>query len=332
MHLLKRILFPISILYGFVVYLRNRLYDFGVLPSERPNVPTVVVGNLSFGGTGKTPMILWLLHHVFDPEKAAVLSRGYGRKSSGFKWVASDSDAAQVGDEPLQIKKEFQSTSVAVSEDRILGITTVTNVVNPEVIILDDAFQHRKVSANCYMLLSTYTSPFYNDCHFPAGSLRDHRSEARRADIVILTKCVPDMQPLEAEAIRERIRRFTAAKVYFAALTYQEFTVDQRLAFAQSIPLLVTGVANPEPLLDFLNSQNIRFKHLRFKDHMQYSAQEVLQFSAYAHLITTEKDYVKLQPLMLNSAVQVHVVRVAHTILFDQSSALKEQLLTHMFD
>lgn len=329
MHLLKRILFPLSILYGFVVYLRNRFYDFGLLRSVKPVVPTVVVGNLSFGGTGKTPMILWLLHHVFDPEKVAVLSRGYGRNSNGFKWVASESDAIEVGDEPLQIKKEFPSTVVAVCENRVEGITEITKQFQPEVIILDDAFQHRKIRASRYILLSTYTNPFYNDCHFPAGSLRDHRSEASRADLVILTKCSPSMEAEEAEAIRKRVSEFTAAPVYFAALRYFEFTPAERLAFSQSTPVLVTGIANPEPLLDFLNSQNIPFEHLRFKDHMHYTAQEITQISRYSHLITTEKDYVKLQPLLLNSSVQVHIVRVAHSILFDQSIVLKEQLLTH---
>ena len=188
MQLLKMLLFPFSVLYGIVVYFRNRFYDWGVFKSKSYKTAIICVGNLSLGGTGKTPMIELLIGLLRNTHKVAVLSRGYKRKSHGFVLANVNSTVEDLGDEPYQIFSKFLDVTVAVDSDRQNGIAILERDIKPDVILLDDGFQHRKVKPGLSILLTSFTSLYSNDWYLPTGKLRDSRREAQRADFIIVTK------------------------------------------------------------------------------------------------------------------------------------------------
>ena len=330
MHILKLALAPFSWLYSIVVYLRNKAFDLGWFSSKRFSVSTLVVGNLSFGGTGKTPMILWLIKEVFNAKKVVVLSRGYGRKSVGFKWVKSDSTPEEVGDEPLQIFNSSRQLPVAVCEDRREGIERMVSNLSPEIILLDDAFQHRKVIAKANILLTTYLNPFYNDCYFPKGRLRDHKTQANRADIIVVTKCPEDFTKEEAQMIENRIRKWSSASVFFATLQYPALNNETFNSLRSAKNLLITGIADATPLESYLLGLDIPFDHLRFKDHHAYHVSDFSSLNSYDQILTTAKDKVKLEAVIPNQPIEV--IEVEHSICFDQKDALVQLILRKTFD
>lgn len=330
MHMLKLALSPFSWLYSIVVYLRNKAFDFGWLRTKRFSVSTLVVGNLSFGGTGKTPMILWLIKEVFNAKNVVVLSRGYGRKSVGFKWVKSDSTPEEVGDEPLQIFNSSSQVPVAVCEDRRIGIERIVGDLFPEIILLDDAFQHRKVSAKANILLTTYLNPFYNDCYFPKGKLRDHKTQANRADVIVVTKCPNDLTKEESKMIENRIRKWSSASVFFATLKYPSLNVEALNSLRSTKNVLITGIADATPLESYLLDLEIPFDHLRFKDHHAYQASDFSNLNSYDRILTTAKDKVKLEAVIPNQFIEV--IEVEHSICFDQKDALVQLILRKAFD
>ena len=209
MNLLRKLLFPFAILYGFITFLRNYLYDKGFLKSYSFNIPVIAVGNLSVGGTGKTPQIEYLIRLLSPNYKVATLSRGYKRKSEGFVLADANATAEIIGDEPFQYYKKFPTIKVAVAADRKNGIEQLLNQKEkPEIILLDDAFQHRKVKAGFYILLTSYGDLFSDDFILPTGNLRESRSGAKRADVIIVTKCPKDISDAEQERIRQKLMRF----------------------------------------------------------------------------------------------------------------------------
>lgn len=328
--MLKLALSPFSWLYSIVVYLRNKAFDLGWFSSKRFSVSTLVVGNLSFGGTGKTPMILWLIKEVFNAKKVVVLSRGYGRKSVGFKWVKSESKPEEVGDEPLQIFNSSSQLPVAVCEDRRFGIERIVSDLSPEIILLDDAFQHRKVSAKANILLTTYLNPFFNDCYFPKGKLRDHKTQANRADIIVVTKCPVDLTKEEAKLIKNRISKWSSASVFFATLQYPTLNVEALNSLRSAKNVLITGIADATPLEAYLLDLGIPFDHLRFKDHHAYHASDFSNLNRYDRILTTAKDKVKLEAVIPNQFIEV--IEVEHSICFDQKEALIKLILRKTFD
>ena len=330
MYMLKLALAPFSWLYSMVVYLRNKAFDWGWFSTKRFSVSTLVVGNLSFGGTGKTPMILWLIKEVFNAKKVVVLSRGYGRKSVGFKWIKSGSTPEEVGDEPLQIFNSSDQLPVAVCEDRRLGIERIVSDLSPEIILLDDAFQHRKVSAKVNILLTTYLNPFFNDCYFPKGKLRDHKTQANRAEIIVVTKCPVDLTKEEAKMIKNRISKWSSASIFFATLQYPILDIEALNSLRSTKNLLITGIADADPLESYLFDLEIPFDHLRFKDHHAYQASDFSNLSSYDRILTTAKDKVKLETVIPNQFIEV--IEVKHSICFDQKEALVKMILRKTFD
>ena len=328
--MLKLTLSPFSWLYSLVVYLRNKAFDLGWFSTKRFSVSTLVVGNLSFGGTGKTPMILWLIKEVFNAKEVVVLSRGYGRKSVGFNWVKSESTPEEVGDEPLQIFNSSSQVPVAVCEDRRLGIERIVSDLSPEIILLDDAFQHRKVSAKANILLTTYLNPFFNDCYFPKGKLRDHKTQANRADVIVVTKCPDNLTKEEAKMIENRIRKWSSASVFFATLQYPTLNVEALNSLRSAKNVLITGIADATPLESYLLDLDIPFDHLRFKDHHAYHASDFSNLNRYDRILTTAKDKVKLEAVIPNQPIEV--IEVEHSICFDQKDALVQLILRKAFD
>lgn len=304
---LRKILFPFSLLFGAVTGIRNWAYDRGWLASVSFPIPVIAVGNLSVGGTGKTPMIEYLLRLLQQENALAVLSRGYGRKTRGYLLADSSSTADTIGDEPMQYFRKFRTVQVAVDEKRVRGIQNLlSREEKPEVVLLDDAFQHRQVRAGLYILLSAYGKLFTEDCLLPAGNLRESAKGARRADVIVITKCPEGIRQQEKDGIRKRIAAREGQKVFFSTIAYHDKAVNQKgelplKELRGKQVLLVTGIADAAPLKRFLSARGISFRHLEYGDHEQLSRKHVDRLllglgkagSAEEILLTTEKDYVR---------------------------------------
>ena len=305
---LRQLLFPIAVLYGLITSIRNYLYDKGILKSHAFEVPIIAVGNLSVGGTGKTPQIESLIRLLSPHYKVATLSRGYKRKSKGFVLADSHSNAEQLGDEPFQYYKKFPQIQVAVDADRCNGITQLlAQKDKPEVILLDDAYQHRKVKAGFYILLTAYDDLFCNDWLLPTGNLRESRSGAQRADMIIVTKCPKDISEIAQQNIKKKIG--LDIPVYFSFIDYDEKvyneTESKSVAEIKSADkLLLAGIAKPEPFFGYLQSGND--EQLVFPDHHHFTENDYKTIENKANnrlIITTEKDYVRLKNQHLKATV-----------------------------
>ena len=299
MRLIRILAFPISLVYAVVVYLRNMLFDMGILVSKSYKTPIICIGNLSTGGTGKTPMTEYIVAHLSEKYNVAVLSRGYKRKSKGYVLANSNSMVEDLGDEPYQIYQKFKKISLAVDEDRGNGILQLENTAKPDVIILDDAFQHRKVKPALNILLTSYGKLYSNDWYLPTGNLRDHKSQSKRADVIIVTKCPANISEHECQEITQNLNPDKKQHVLFASLTYNDqLNSKEDTILTSSLKdkdfTLITGIANSEPLVAHLSNFNQEFKQLKFKDHHNFNAKEIDSFKDLGLKVTTEKDYVRL--------------------------------------
>lgn len=298
MRKLRLLLYPFAVLYDLITALRNFFFNVGITKQYRPKILTVAVGNLSTGGTGKTPMIEFLVRSAED-KKIGVVSRGYGRSTQGYLEVEPNHTPKEVGDEPLQIKRKFSdSVKVAVAEKRALGIRNLTATYNLDVILLDDAYQHRYVKAHKYILLTSYDRPYFKDFILPAGDLRESAAGATRADHIIVTKCPANLSVTEQNQIRKRIKPRSYQTLNFAYIGYSNLLQgDQKLELedlrGRNIAL-VTGIAKPQPLVDHL-SQFLEVEHLKFPDHHNFTDQDIEQIRKKDFIITTEKDYMRLK-------------------------------------
>lgn len=326
MWLLRKIAFPISFVYGIVVYLRNRLYDWGVFTSKSYKTPIICIGNLSVGGTGKTPMVELLIHLLQDNYKIAVLSRGYKRKSKGFILATSDSKVADLGDEPYQLHSKFKNIQVAVDTNRQNGISILEKDIKPDIILLDDAFQHRKVKPGFSILLTAFGSLYSSDWYLPTGNLRDNRREAQRADVIVVTKNLKEISEKELLKIKNQLNPKAHQKTLFTYLEYDD-TIHGNGPLHHIDDLkgkqitLVTGIANPKPLELFLNQKGISYEHLAFKDHHDFSFKEIEVIMSKPNVLTTEKDYMRLKNTM-----SCNYIAVQHVFFKNGLQDLKSEL------
>ncbi len=302
-------MYPLALLYSLVTKIRNKLYDINFYKSQSFEQPTIVsVGNIAVGGTGKTPHTEFLINHLSNTNKIAVLSRGYRRKSTGFRYVTPNSEAKLSGDEPLQMAKKFPQTTVAVCEDRINGIKKITKDKNINLILLDDAFQHRKITPHASILLTTYANPFFKDYFLPVGRLRDNKNQYKRADIIIITKCPNDISIDEKKIWQEKIKLQPNQKMFFSREKYLPLKgvfVDSDIKIDENYDILaVSGIANSEKFVNYIKKQfSPKIKHLNYKDHKDFSPKDIQKiermFFDIANenkvIITTEKDAVKLK-------------------------------------
>lgn len=308
MKLLRILLFPFAVLYGFITSIRNFLFDKGILKSTSFDIPVIAVGNLSVGGTGKTPQIEYLIRLLSDRYKVATLSRGYKRKSEGFVLASATSNAEIVGDEPFQFYQKFPNIQVAVDADRTNGIIQLLSQnEKPQVVLLDDAYQHRKVKAGFYILLSSYDDLYADDFMLPTGNLRESRSGANRANIIIVTKCPKDLSSEEQEQIRLKLKLTCSQQIYFTYIDYDDFIYSKEGKIAvneikNESKLLLAGIAKPTPFFDYLKNENDEC--LTFPDHHHFSdadLETILNKAQNKKIITTEKDYVRLKDSKLIS-------------------------------
>ncbi|MGX5853313.1 tetraacyldisaccharide 4'-kinase [Dyadobacter jiangsuensis] len=304
---IKNALLPLSWIYGAVTDVRNFLFDKGILRSEKVLQKVIVVGNLTVGGTGKTPVIEYLARHFAPKIPTAILSRGYGRLTKGFNLADSSSSADTIGDEPFQFYSKFQNeVVVAVCEKRVEGAERILNFYpKNKLLLLDDAFQHRAIQRDVNILLNDYNRPFYEDHPFPAGRLRERRHGARRADAVIVTKCPANLPVSEKEHIMEHIRRYTRADVpvFFATTRYDVPQSYEGGPVALKNVKMAAGIANPQPFAAYLTTRFSVTDQKVFPDHHNYTPSDVedliKNLKNDTFVVTTEKDMVKLKPLVV---------------------------------
>jgi len=300
MSILRKFLFPFALIYGIIIRVRNFLFDIRFIKSKSYNIPVICVGNLSVGGTGKTPMIEFLLYLLAPKHNIATLSRGYGRKTKGFILLSGNENATQVGDEPLQFKSKFEDVLVAVDEDRQHGIELLMQKDNAEVILLDDAFQHRKVRAGLNIVLTKYDQLYVDDFMLPTGDLREPVVGVERAHVVVVTKCPKGLSGSQRGAIRDKLRLRNYQKLFFSYIDYDDNIYNVKTTYPISILknkkiTLVTGIANPDPFLKYLEALNLNYEHLNFADHHNFSKVEIDKIAKASCILTTEKDFMRLK-------------------------------------
>lgn len=327
------LLLPFALVYGLIILLRNWLYDKKIKNSVSFGLPVICVGNLSVGGTGKSPMVEYLVLHLKNIYKVATLSRGYKRKTRGYVLSTDQTTAIDVGDEPMQFHRKFPNIPVAVGEQRVLAIPQLLHDrPKTEVIILDDAFQHRAIKAGFNILLTGYNNLFTRDFYLPTGDLRDSRKSYKRADIIVVTKCRPDMSGEERDEIIKEIDPLSHQSVFFSAIAYGTIYHITRNTFgyidAETEILLIAGIANPGPLKTYLEDQVHTYQMLHFNDHHIFSIDDWREikrkFKAIEEskkmILTTEKDAMRLQKFAHEiHGMPFYVLPMEHKILFNES-------------
>lgn len=296
MHYLRFLLFPFSLLYGCVVVVRNFLYNIGVFKSYKIPGASITLGNLSTGGTGKSPHVNYLVELLSSAYSVSVLSRGYGRKTSGL-FEVTKADSTKFGDEPSMYRARYPQLQIVVAEDRKLGVDHIRKTHKNSIILLDDAFQHRKVKSGLQLLITEYQRLFTSDFMLPTGNLREPRFGAKRANAIIVSKCPATISVEERNRIKSSLNHYCKS-VYFSRFNYEEL---QEVESDTSL-LLVTGIGNPAPLVEHLSRRH-QVEHLRYRDHHPFTEQDLdaihKKFGSFAAIkkliVTTEKDYIRLQ-------------------------------------
>jgi tetraacyldisaccharide 4'-kinase len=308
------LLYPISLIYELITSFRNFLYDSGILRSKEFTVPVICVGNITVGGTGKTPHTEYLASLLKEHFKVATLSRGYKRKTRGFIVAGPSSTVNDIGDEPLQILRNHPDVLVTVDTNRVSGVKKILlNHPATEVIILDDAFQHRRITPGFSILLSDFNRPIISDYMLPYGNLRENKSNMRRADIILITKSPEDLSAIQRRLIVKELDKADYQNLYFTFLKYKspvplfgilkEGTQTAISGFEGCGIVLITGIANPSPLKEYLSKSHTEIVHLAYPDHHNYNEKDILDISAAFNnlksqnkfLITTEKDSVRFR-------------------------------------
>lgn len=306
MRYLRFILLPFTLIYGLIVVIRNLFYNAGIFKSSRFSIPVICVGNLSMGGTGKTPHTEYLIRLLKDQYKVATLSRGFGRKEHGFRIADAGSTARTVGDEPLQYYAKFgHEVTVAVEANRVHGVLDICRE-RPEtnLILLDDAFQHRRIHAGLSVLLTNYYDPFYRDFLLPVGTLREPRWGKKRADIMVVTKC-PVLNEKDKKKILFKLRPKPGCEVFFSSLRYGNIISlsDGKVLENNGYQIiLVTGIAETESLVAHLSQNHEIIHHFKYRDHYLFSSDDLREihgiFDKFAGpqtiVVTTEKDAMRL--------------------------------------
>ena len=305
---MKLLLYPLSIIYSIVLFIRHKLFDFNIIKSKSFDVPTICIGNLSFGGTGKTPHTEYLIRLLSGPMKVAVLSRGYGRKTKGFVMAHEGVTHEDIGDEPMQYFTKFPGITVAVDENRAEGIRNLMEMdEKPDVILLDDAYQHRRVKPGLNILLTDYHNIYSKDTLTPAGNLRDIKHAARRADIIIVTKCPTVLDPYSKKNIIESLKPKSHQKVLFSKIIFDELTPVNESARTVNASenrsiFLFCGIANSYPLEDYMNRKTNSLTIMNFEDHHEYTDNDFAEITGNFEKIigkkkiavTTEKDFMRI--------------------------------------
>jgi len=338
------VLFPLSLVYGLAVWLRNSLFDKKILRSSSFNLPVICVGNLAVGGTGKSPMVEFLVSNLHKNIKVAVLSRGYKRKTRGYALAHDKTTALEIGDEPMQFHIKFPDISVAVGEERIVAIPQLLHdKPDTEVILLDDAFQHRHVRAGLNIILTDYNNLFTRDWFLPTGDLRDEKRSYRRADLLVITKCPDHLSLEEKEDLKQEVSPLEHQHLFFSTIHYglpyhiigrNEITINESMEV-----LLVSGIANPAPLKSYLQEVSATYFEILYGDHHIFTIDDwreiVKRFNniqaSNKIILTTEKDAVRLIKFAQElKDLPVYVIPIAIQFLFNEEKQFNDMIMNYI--
>ena len=348
-------LYPFSLLYGVVTGIRNWLFENEILKSTSFKIPIISVGNLAVGGTGKTPHTEFILSTLQDNCKIAVLSRGYKRKTKGFQLADSNSNSLTIGDEPFQIYQKFPKVTIAVDEKRVHGVKTLQSLLpDLQLIVLDDAFQHRYIQPGLSILLTDYSNLYSRDMLLPAGSLREWHSGSKRANIIVVTKCPIHISPIDMRIIESELKPENNQLLFFSSFVYNEIVpvfqdtetgrwTLNRIKEENAAIMLVAGIVSPEPIVDYLNAFSHKIECLFFKDHYDFQQKDFGQIAAKFEaiqatekiLVVTEKDAARLKanpnfPENLKSKTYALPIRVE--ILHNQESLFIQKIKDYVVE
>lgn len=338
LYCIRLLLYPLTLIYGLLVWVRNRMYDAGISSSIKFSLPVITVGNLSTGGTGKTPHIEYLIEYLQYRYRVATMSRGYKRFTKGFIVADANANALKIGDEPMQYVMKYPEVVVSVAEERLTGIPSLLQRrPDIDVILLDDAFQHRSVRAGLNILITDYSKPFYNDHILPFGNLREGRSSYKRADIIVVSKCPPNLSKEKAEEITSKINPLPHQKIFFTAIHYfhpYELFGKERVDLTNKNKILVCGIARPEPLIQYLEQFKGSIHTLTYRDHHYFVTKDIEEIQAAYNnwdvadkiVVTTEKDATRLLLLadkLKEWGVSIAVMPIKVSVLFQQENQLQ---------
>lgn len=347
----RLLLLPFTLIYAVVVKVRNLLFDAGLLPSESYAIPVIAVGNLTLGGTGKTPMVEYLTRLLEPGLQLAILSRGYGRATKGTIIANPDASYTEIGDEPKQMQRKFKNIAICVAENRRDGMAKLLSCPRPpEVVIMDDGFQHRYVKPGLSIVLFDYNRPPWNDFCLPAGNLREPLEGVKRADIVIISKCPENLTQAEGDKMRERLGLLPRTRLFFTSILYgnpvplerleSNSCLVQRLEETKSPLVALAGIGNPAPFFAMARKFHPQPITLRYRDHHQFSAADIKRLTSLSEkhkiaplILTTEKDatrlhYTKEMPESLKN--QVWYIPVEIEFLFNAKNSFDELITRYV--
>ena len=338
----RLLLYPLTLLYGGITDLRNKLFDWQVVSSQQYNLPVISIGNITVGGTGKTPLSEYIIGLLKDNHQVALLSRGYKRQTKGALIAQDNSSVSEIGDEPYQMLRKFPQLKVAVAEKRVEGMDLLLSQIKPDVILLDDAYQHRYVKPGLSLLVIDYHRPLWKDYPFPAGNLRETKSGQRRADIIVVNKCPGEMTLRDKNEWIKKIKPLNHQQVFFSTIGYSApmsmvMSNAQPSQWASTTIIGLAGIARPEVFFSYLNTKyNVR-ETLVFPDHHNFTSLDVARIAAAfdaqgseAILLTTEKDAVRLNELeALPDELKKRIcyIPIELQILFDEATIF-DKLIT----
>lgn len=347
--ILKILLFPFSLIYGFFSILNNLIYETRIVIPIKFTIPVINIGNLTVGGTGKTPHIEYLINFLNPYIKLAVLSRGYKRKTKGFRKIEKNDDVKIAGDEPLLFKRKYNDLNVYVSENRVEGISQML-MKNPDIqtVLLDDAFQHRSIDPALNILLTEYDYPFFKDFYLPTGRLREWRSGYKRADVIIVTKCPLSISEEERSKFIDKVKLQKNQKIFFSYYEYFNpyflYNSQQRIQLQpETEVLLISALASTSYLIHYLESKVDNLHSLEFTDHHQFSYDDMENFKKIFEglknknkvILTTEKDAMRLdshRKFILDNKLPVFVLPVAVDFLFNQKTEFNDLIKSFLLD
>jgi len=345
------LLLPVALLYNFATWLRNQLFEWKALPSKKYPVPVICIGNIAVGGTGKTPFVEYLILLLKKKYRVATLSRGYKRETKGFLRVETNHSASEVGDEACQIKRKFPDVLVAVDGNRRRGIKKLLGlqeIERPNVILLDDAMQHRYVTPSLTIMLTDYHNMYYEDFILPAGNLRESVKGVYRADIIVVTKCKDVIKPIDLRIIEKNMMLMANQKLFFSKIKYHSLEpLCPSLALlsceitAEEEWLLITGIADPQPFIDRFKAGKASVQVFNFADHHRFTMADIERINVgfqkmslpKKRIITTEKDAMRLKTLSFLPDTWkpfLYYIPVSVEFLFDQRESFDEKIHTHV--